>query len=81
MSLIPTFLEQGLQPDIFEEIEFENGDETTYVGFFKNADASKCMIYRIQKVSQITSIMFPHGINDFVFAWDDRKVLDYSYKR
>ena len=79
---IPTLLEQGLQPDVFEEIEgLEDGHELTYIGYFKNGDPTNAMIKKVEKIETVTTIMFPNGINDYTQNWASRTALNYTFKR
>ncbi len=82
MSTLPTFIEQGLNPDLFEEITGPaEGQETTYVGYLKNGDTTKAMIKKVEKIGDITTAKFPAGHADFVHDWDQRAALNYAFKR
>ena len=83
MSLLPTFIEQGLAPDIFEEKTAPGvgADELTYVAYLKNGDTTKAMIKEIKKVGDVTTVKYPNGRADFVHDWASRTIHNYEFRK
>lgn len=83
MSLLATYLEQGLTPDIIDETD----PNDVYLGYFKYNSATApnhCAIKRVTKATIegeiITKIRFPFGQFDFKYDFDGRAAFEYRYK-
>lgn len=84
MYLLPTYLEQGMAPDVIDDT---NPDDI-YLGYFKyNAatDPLHCLIKRITKATingeVITKIRYPYGRFEWVYSWFERKnIQDWRYR-
>lgn len=74
--ILNTTTEQGLAPDVIDEVD----ENTTYLGFFQPG-TSNCLIKRILKVDTITTIQYPNGQYDFIHDWDQRTVYNYSFRK
>ena len=83
MSLLATFIEQGLKPDIVEELSAPGVGikELTYIAFLKNGDTTKAMIKEVKKVGDVTTVKYPNGHDDFVHDWAARAGYNYEFRR
>lgn len=78
--ILPTYLEQGLVPDVIDDTNPDN----IYLGYFdynSKTDPFHCLIKRIQKVDGITHIKYPAGRYDFNRSWFERfQIIDWRYR-
>ncbi|MGD9930129.1 MAG: hypothetical protein AB7U05_08925 [Mangrovibacterium sp.] len=77
MSKLSTLIEQGLTPDLIDEVT----DDLTYVGYLQRGDTTKCMIKRVEKTGTVTTIMYPNGYADFNYNWADRATITYAHRK
>lgn len=76
MSNLRTIIEQGLEPDLIDEVS----ENLTYIGYLKPG-TDLCLIKRIQKTDTVTTFMYPHGHFDFAYDWAERADYNYAHKR
>lgn len=76
MSSLPTLIEQNMSADLIDEAD----DNTVYFGFLKPG-TNNCMIKRMLKAGTVTTVMYPDGINDFVYDWASRAGYNYLHLR
>lgn len=65
------------EADIIEEAT----DDLTYLGYYLNGDPTACLIKKIEKTGNVTTIQYPLGRLEYNQIWANRASLTYTFKR